>query len=467
MQSQFEHMILEAREAISHHDPAIGSGSNVLTFNRNKQFIYRIPDDTPVMQHLIDQLGEENQMPETIQDLVSRLTLSEWLTVAYVRVLLDAHNGQGLLEGMGRYRMLENRLQTAAARCHTLHQLWSILTHDLQLNMHASYYDEKITLLFTLPPSVQYQMLALMVEQYRAVTTLARVWHTVNKAQNEDYCIAAGIPFVPQAWFTPHFDVSSFPNAQKHIILDVPAISVNSLRHQLVREPAWLHLCHHLGIQPWARGAGPLAPGTEALFYNGGNIKAGVMQPANAFALAGEIRAAYPSLDLLGGVTNSFDIGESKLKMSAWIICLENRDALPDAVTTLPQSRISVFDMLDDVTRTRMATDQGAGQMIYNYETLIKGTQIYVEFTLTPYTIDMTKGALITALDYYLANDNIVGGQSTRGHGHVKAVRLPQFKNAEECKALYEHYLADNRERLLDGLLTGVLCTSSKTPVAR
>jgi len=247
MQSKTFQLLLEAKEAISHHDPAVKNDSNVLTFNRQKQFVTRTPADTPVFSHLVEAICKQNQMPESIDSLTSRLNLPEWLSVAYIRLLLDIHNkgdGEGLLKGMDRYRMLENRLQTAAIRCSTLHNLWSILTTDLQLGIHDAKHDDTIAAFWTLPPSVQYQMLTTMSNQHRAISTLARVWHTANKQQSQEYCAAAKVPYVPQEMVVRSFSEQDVPEPLTKIVLDVPAISVNSLRHQLVRKPSWLHLCN-------------------------------------------------------------------------------------------------------------------------------------------------------------------------------------------------------------------------------
>ena len=461
MQSQTFQLVLTAKEAISHHDPTKGNDSNTLTFNRQKQFVYRKPTDTPVFRHLVEAICEQNQMPETIANLTSRLNMPEWLSVAYVRLLFDIHNagdGEGLLSGMERYRMLENRLQTSAVRCHTLHRLWAILTSDLQLGVHPAKWDEQIAAFWTLPPSIQYQMLSVMTDQYRATTTLARVWHTFNKQQDEAYCEKAKIPFVPESWHAAAFSDAAMPEPQDHIVLDVPAVSVNSIRHQVVREPAYLHLCNALGVKPSSRGKGMATVHADAIFYNGGNIAKGAKQPTNAFFLAGKIREAYPSIDLLGGCAQSFDVGESMLKVSAWIVCSENADALPESLRETAQAKTSVFEMLDSVTRTSHALVDISEQMIYNYETLIKGTQVYVELTLTPYTTDLTRGALAAALEYYADNDNVIGGQSARGHGHVTVEWLNEKPGGVEA---YEEYLAENKERLLAGIMEGTLCSGA------
>jgi len=462
MHSKHFDIVLTAREGISHHDPKTGKDSNILTFLRQKQFVKRNPTDTPVFTHLVEVICEQNQMPMTIAGLTSRLNIVEWLSVAYIRLLLDIHNkgdGEGLLVGMDRYRMLENRLQTSATRCSTLHGLWSALTTYLKLGIHPMKRDEQIAAFWTLPPSVQYQMLTTMSKQHRATSTLARVWHTKNKHQDEEYCKKAKVLFAPENWEMRSFTDEDVPEPPEQIILNVPAISLNSLRHQLVREPAWLHLCNALGIEPKARGEGVLPVGTDSIFSNGGNIQKGATQPSNAFFLAGEIRKTYPSLDLLGGTTSSFDLGESKLKMSAWIVCEENIENLPPELQSTPQAQTSVFEMLDEVTRTRMATADGQGQMIYNYEILVAGTLVYVELTLTPYTTSLTEGVLAAALTYYEENDNVIGGQSARGHGHVSVKWLTDRPQHEEE---YDEYLALNNSILLAGLTDKTLCSSGK-----
>jgi hypothetical protein len=477
MQAKHFQLALTAKEAISHHDPTTGNDSNILTFNRQLQFVKRDPTDTPVFSHLVEALCEQNPMPASVGALTSRLNLPEWLSAAYIRLLLDIHNkadtdtdesrekktkkkdGQGLLSGMQRYRMLENRLQTSAVKCSTLHGLWSVLTHDLLLEMHDSKHDEAIAAFWTLPPSVQYSMLTTMSKQHRAVSTLARVWHAANKCQSAEYCAAAKIPYAPQEMAARSFTDEDFPEPPDEIVLDVPAISVNSLRHQLVREPSWLHLCSLLGIEPQARGEGPLPVGADAIFANGGNIEKGASQPSNTFYLAGEIRKAYPSLDLLGGTTSSFDLGESKLELSAWIVCKENADNLPAALQNTAQAQTSVFEMLDEVTRTRHATADGQGQMIYNYETLVAGTQVFVELALTPYTTALTEGALAAALDYYERNDNVIGGQSARGHGHVSVEWLT---DKPQGMADYEQFVTERKDELYNGLVNKTLCSGAQ-----
>lgn len=453
-------MLLTAKRPISHHDPKTGNDSNTLTFNRQKQIIKRKSTDEPIYRHLLEKIYNLNQMPESVSWLMDRLSIVEWMSVAYIRTFLDLHNNQGLLDGFERYRMLENRLQTAAARSHRLHQMWAMLVHDLQSEFHEDRNDDLLTSFWTLPPGIQYQIVEQCITMHRPVVALARLWHQKNKAQSVDYMEAAGKldEYQEEAWIKASFADDEVPFSSNAIVLAVPQVSENSLRHQMVREPAFLHLCSQLGFEAKARGEGTLTMGAESIFYNGGNIQAGATQPTNVFKLAGQIRNAFPSLDLLGGVTSSFDLGESKLKLNAWIVCAENAACLPESLRQTDRAQMSIFDMLDTVTRTRQASPSGEGQMIYNYEVLIQGTQVYVEMTLAPFTTELTQGALAAALNYYEKNDRVIGGQSARGHGQVAIKWLSERPQGQD---LYETYLRENKDALLYNMESGTLGSDS------
>jgi len=196
----------------------------------------------------------------------------------------------------------------------------------------------------------------------------------------------------------------------------------------------------------------------DALFDNGGNIAAGSKQPSNSHWLAQQVRAAYPSLALVGGVLDAFDLGESLVSTPAWIVCRENVAALG---RDLPGAEQSVFDLIDDVTWTRQSGSLGEGQMIYSFETLAAGTQVLCRFNLSPFAAPLVHGALVTALDWWLANDATLCGKSQQGLGQCVGEWLAQPYDVAEMRGLYERYLADNRERLIEGLTSGTLCSDT------
>ncbi len=452
-------LLLTACTQISHHDPATQDGSNILTFNRQKQFVERVVDATPISQIAIDRFCSANPVPDSIIDIVSELSFAEFASVALVKLFMDTYNsaeGAGLFSGMERYGMLEGRLHAAAIRATSLPALWNRLTTDMRVPIQPTYADEKLAGLFALPRAVKLGMIASVLHDHRSAVTIARLWHGIEKQMSQSYSDKAGTPQMFVEMLIRQYDAAQIIPPDPVTVIEVPAVSANSLRHQIVREPAWQDLWQAIGLTP---GVDAIPTSAEALFVNGGNIKAGAKQPRNAFALASTVRKLYPSLELLGGVTDSFDLGESRLSVSSWLVCKENADALRNsAAADLDQANISAFDMLDDVTATRQATDAGIGQMIYNYETLAKGTMILCCLHLNPYTSALARGALLSAIDTYSSGAPTVGGQAARGLGHMDVV-IPHMDTPDPIGDMqaYRAYLHDNADKLREGLINGTL----------
>ena len=198
------------------------------------------------------------------------------------------------------------------------------------------------------------------------------------------------------------------------------------------------------------------------MFYNGGNIESGAKQPSGTFGLAVAIRGAYPLLDLVGGVTDSFDVGESRLQIASWLVCRENAAALAGTpAEDLPAARLSVFDMMDDVTITRHAGQVGEGQMIVGFESLCAGAQAFVRLSLTPHSDPLTHGALIDAVEAWRSNDGTIGGGAARGFGYCTAEWLRRHEDADAYRQVYLDYIAENADALREGLIDGTLTTKS------
>lgn len=446
-------LLLTFTTPISHHDPATGDGSNTLTFNRQVQMVKRDVAGYQMTQEVVNNFCAANPVPESIEAIMSQCSFSEFACSAMISTLLHIYNsleGTGVFSGMDRYEKLETRVRSAATRSFSLRGFWSLICHDLQLPIHPGDYDEKLLLFFSLPRGLQQDMLALMVREYRSVTTLARAWHSNGKFNNEFYANAAGEKV--QAEAVIHFDAMQIGGESHTVVpLDVPAVSVNSLRHSVVRTPGWLYLVERLGLVS-------VPPGIEAMFVNGGNIRAGAKQPAGAAQLALRIRDTYPLLDLLGGVADSFDLGEGRLSVAGWVVCKENQDAIAGTqAENLPMADVSIFDMLDDVTHTRQATEQGLGQMIWNFETLAKGLNIMIKLNLNPFTSELTKSALFASIEQFRTHATIAG-QAARGYGWCKADWLGDVKGSDE---LYAEYLIKNRDMLAEGISSGKMGTES------
>lgn len=463
-QSESFDLLLTATQPISHHDPAARDDSNMLTFNRQKQFVERTISGGILTQEVIDEFCQCNSIPLVIADLLQPLKFSEYVACTLVCILIDLYNsleGTGLFSGMNRYAMLETRIHSASVRASNLARFWSLVTRDLQLPIQSVANDELVIQFYRLPAPLQESVITVLTEQYRAIVTIARVWSAQAKLGNPEYAAAAGqsrLPGLDQVQVL-RFNADDIAETHTHLVLEVPAVSTNSLRHQVVRGPSWVHLAQTLKLHD-LRPHIPAA--AEAIFENGGNIRAGVKQPREAWSLAEKIKQAFPSLELLGGVADSFDLGESKLSPSAWLVCRENAAALPGY--NLPGLAVSAFDMLDDVTHTRQASEHGVGQMIYNFETLPAGAQIILRLAIKPFTSDLARGALFAALKTFAESIPSLGGQSARGYGYVIADLENLPAGADDLAQTYEAYLIDNADQLRAWLQDGTLGCGS--PVA-
>jgi hypothetical protein len=454
-------LLLTALTPISHHDPAVQDDSNALLFNRQKQLLpvgapYPVPDP-----EVLTRFTEAHSVPVDIRDVLMDLTFPEFVGVVLVRMFLDAYNrgeGTGVFEGMERYSRLENRLRHTAIASHTLRRLWDRLCDSLRVPIHGGDDDYALLATLTLPAGVQQAVLRAIQQDYRSIVAIARLWHTVAKLESPEYAAAAG----KEAMIYPKTTVSVrwLEDSAGVRVVEVPAVSANSLRHQLVREPGWLGLFGALGLREERPGMGPVPAGVEALFYNGGNIAAGAKQPTNVFTLAGKIREAFPLLDLLGGVTDSFDVGESRLQVAAWLVCAENAPALKGTPAEgLPAASVSVFDLLDEVTITRQAGQVGTGQMIVNAEALAAGTQVYVRLSLAPFSPVLTHGALVDAVDRWREMDGTVGGAAARGMGHCRSEWLARPAEAEAYAHAYRDDIEMRRDELIEALVSGRMGT--------
>lgn len=447
-------LLLTFTTQISHHDPATGDGSNTLTFNRQMQMVKRDVAAYQLAQESVTAFCEAHPVPQDIQPIFEQAPFPEFSASALIRLMLDIYNSQdgvGVFSGMDRYEKLESRIRSAATRSFSLRGFWSKLCHDLRLPVHGGDYDARLLAFYALPRGLQQDMLALMVRDYRSVATLARAWHSTGKFTNELY--AAKLNVEKQSLVTMKFDAANIGGESHDVIpLDVPAVTGNSLRHQVIRKPGWLHLVKQLGLAE-------VPAGVEALFVNGGNIRAGAKQPSNAAQLALTMRNQYPTLDLLGGVTDSFVLGEGRLSVAGWVVCQENADALKGtAAENLPLASVSIFDMLDDVTLTRQATEDGLGQMIWNFETLAKGLNIMVRMNLHPFTADLTKSALFAAVEQFREQPTIAG-QAARGFGWCTA----DWMNGVKADAqLYNEYLMANHDALVEGIASGKMGTTAQ-----
>jgi hypothetical protein len=198
----------------------------------------------------------------------------------------------------------------------------------------------------------------------------------------------------------------------------VPSISENALRAVLFRNPLHDDLIQKLSI-----GRGELPQSVVNLLFSGGNMAAGSKAPGDEVALGHAVKTLYPSLDLLGGAVDGFILPRSRLRMAAWLVAREYRQALELVAPELVEeaSMASAYDMLTEETRTRGTGSESVGnQMLYTYETLAAGSKLLVEMTLDMHTPNATAAALAYSLGAW---DGYIGGQGRQGRGRMGVVR--------------------------------------------
>lgn len=232
----------------------------------------------------------------------------------------------------------------------------------------------------------------------------------------------------------------------------VPAISENALRAVLFRGPLHDDLLLKLGI-----GRGELPQSVVNLLFSGGNMAAGSKAPGDEMTLGHQVKALYPSLDLLGGAVDGFILPRSRLRMAAWLVAREYLPALrliaPDLADEA--AAVSAYDMLSEETRTRGTGAESEGnQMLYTYETLAAGAKLLVEVTLDPHTPARTAAACAHALACW---DGYLGGQSRQGRGRMVVLRadLPPGD-------AYLGHLGEHADAMRQGLVTGGLGTAKQ-----
>jgi hypothetical protein len=456
-------LLLTAQEPISHHDPAVHDKSNHKVFNRQLQGLPCTELPAPSSQ-IVAWFSNQHLVPVDIAAIAEDLAFHEFVGVVIVKMFLDAYNhgdGVGIFKDEERYERLETRLHHAAISSSSLRQLWDRLCDTLCVPIHAEKADRDILAALALPDAIQQMVLQGLMQDYRSIVSIARLWNRTAKLENAEYAKKAGQEAVIEPKQVILFDALSGRDAGT-VYVEVPAITANGLRHELVREPGWLRLFGQLGLRAARPGLGPVPAGCEAILSNGGNIEAGAHEPSGAFALKNQIRETYPILDLVGGCTDSFMLGESRLTVGSVLVCRENAPRLAKtAAANLPNARVSVYDMMDDVTITRSALQVGEGQGITSFETLAIGAQVVVRFGLQPFTRVVTHGALVDAVDAWQDLSGTICGQAARGFGHCTAEWLRRHEDADAYRQAYLDDVAANADALRAGLTSGTLCTKN------
>lgn len=451
-------LLLTAQTPLSHHDAAVQDRSNRQLFNRQAVMNFGVvATGEPLSQERADAVCAAHPVPAMLAPLMQDLTFPEYLATLLVRLFADEFNsydGTGLFSGGERWQNLESRV-AHAAYTDTLHRFWARLLGMMQVGLPEGALDRQVLPLLAVPERTGADVLHYLRTQGNHVVQLARFWNDTVKRGSPEYCEKAKIEplpaedVVPVALQLARLGGESTRNTR----LEVPHFTANAARHQMLREPLMHHLFRTLGVEPES-----LSPGVEAIFYNGGNIKKDAKGPSNSALAARLMRELYPGFDLLGGTTDTFDLGESMVTVTTQLLSRETAHLLPDWARELDSARGSAFDLIEDFTHTRQKGRTGEGQMIFGHEGLATGTQLLVTFDLKPWTSELAAGAFHTALAEWERRP-VLGGQTARGAGKMLVAARRGFDPATDAAAreAYQTHLETHRETLLDGMNTGRL----------
>jgi hypothetical protein len=384
------------------------------------------------------------------------LSLPEFVASALAYTFIQRYGGQdgnGLFEGIERYRRLEERFQQSAVQAGSLFTLWGHVCRTMMVSGAVGAVADPAVRIITVPSALGQMVLRVLAETPAPVVMVARLWAETERNQSERYAEKAGRNVASAGTVVLSYRADSLVRGGDYVTVQVPEYSANSLRHELVREPLLWHLYHRMGI-PFD---GPLGART-ALFYNGGDLKrAG---SAGIFWARKDIRNLYPSLALLGGSTDTFMLGESNLRVHCWLRCSENNRSLSQVGM---QSDASAFDLLDRITLTRHSS-RLAGQdgvqtaMPFTFEALVPGAEIIARLGLVTYAQPIEEGALAAAVATFRELDMTLGGQGARGYGHVALDWLDGEPGRQDE---YESHLEAHADAIRSGIMDGTMGTGS------
>jgi len=439
-----------ALTALSHHDPAQNRQSNISLFRRADQLVERTTSAIPSPEE-VKVFISAFHVPESLAPFISNLTPAQFLAICFVQKFIRYNNGDGLMEGVTRYTILQDRVRVEALNATGGFGFWARLNTAMRTNGDMRADDMELLRLLTAPQQIVQLALDALSKDTASVIALARMWRDTCvqprdwKSQTENWDEKIHIPHVPAALQEQAFKTGS------RVVMPVPSVSANSLRHEMIREPAMWHMLNLLNTQ-----TGDMPDGAAALLYNGGDLNEA--EPGDAFKLTRQIRNAYPVIDLLGGSAKGFILGASNVEVSAWIVCKEN---------TVPLARfgitpdLSAFDLLSRTELTRHTQKRVSGSpMPYGFETLVQGSQLAIEIRLRPYANDLVAGALAVAVDTYKEADSTAFGQSARGFGLLSLETLKEpVGDLTSLKIQYEAYIVGNVLELRGGLVSGRLTT--------
>lgn len=411
-------------------------------------------------------LAALDKLPVTTRSAEFLATLSGGELVATLFAaqfpLIYSGDGAGLFSGMARYDYLTTRIIDAATSCSTLATAWGYVARKLSLPVPPMSAHAALLALYALPKQIQAAALTAILRAPELVVMGARLLADSAKAISAQYADKAKVEHEQAAAYDPtSMQIAELAGEEgRFLATRIPAVSGNSLRHNLVRAPGATRLLTELGLTPDKQ----IVPvGVERFLYSGGNTTKGARTPGAADLYEARVRDLYPIIDALGGAFDQFMLSRSQLSIGSWIVCKENNWITERKSDGRIRSEASIFDLVSEVTRTRAGIggkDKDSGQMIFAYETIAAQTQILIEVSWQPFTRPLTIGATMLALRDWAEQGGYIGARSAQGHSQL----IADLSNDDRLALAEDYltYLRDNAVTLRDGLIGSTFGTEAK-----
>lgn len=239
-------------------------------------------------------------------------------------------------------------------------------------------------------------------------------------------------------------------------LASVPAISSNSMRHNVVREPGGMWLIDEYDL------TGKLTKEMLRLLVGGGN-NASQSGGAESLARFAAMRQCLPLLGLMGcGLPDSPKPGTLKFS-DAYLVCEETRGLL---ATIAPELELPEFlrpartcvgkwtnYRHDPVQRQpgkldekELTAEQDNSSMPYGGEAIVAGSLFAAEIWVQDCT-PVELGALLWSLRIWARDGGFVGGMSAKGNGRTTAMLVaPEGLDMEAAQDGYTTYAMSQRE---------------------
>jgi hypothetical protein len=489
-------ILMQAKTPISHGDPGAGAVGNASPF-RLQPILYRrnlngimikadegdidtlrarkIEEAEKAIRDLASQfpLDPDSPIAAALQELNAEEFAASALIYALIKELnnLNGGEGEGLFEGIKRYNMLLSRVAIAtSSTANSLFRLYSELLNQLKITSALNGLKDLLPYFFALPRVIQVGIIrCLATDSHSIIEGIARPWFDLEKTRAKAQ--RDGGMFTPlNYYYDPAGRVQG--SSMEFAEASIPHVSENAFRHSVFRATLFNHLLSELDLGDISNVVKErlLPDWVTMLFSNGGNVQGGAQIPDNSAAINFAVKQTFPSMDLLSGCVPTHIMGDGRLSLAAYTLCVQNNEY------TLPlgfSSDVDAATLLYEVTHTRqvpegMEKSKEAGQMLSSYTAMKRGSQILLTVNFSPFSPELTRGAAYFAVGEWLKSGGEIAGRGNTGNGQMQLLEsravegLWQDDAPELLAEKYQEYIHANRERLRDELTSGRLGWSKK-----